>query len=270
MLDLLPTLPAAPSVDLAADGAESPTTGIDELAVFLDAVRGRVDPVVLSVTGPVTLDLRLLAEGWSPLAAMEEATRRVVSAGEQMLAIAAASIPDAPVVLFLEEPGMSNSMHPTFPLTPAQVESLVQSSVAPLSARVMVGVQVDGRADWAMLMRTRIAVLGAPITARLESAAAELRQFLEGGGIIAWGAVPVDEPLGTGSDRLWRRLSALWADLTTLGVDPMLLRERSIITPAAGLGAFGLTQAERVIQLTTDLSQRVINQISGARMSIGA
>ena len=134
----------------------------------------------------------------------------------------------------------------------------------------MVGVQVNGRADWAMLLRTGIGVLGAPVSARLDTAAAELARFLESGGFIAWGAVPVDEPLGSSSERLWKRLSAMWSELARLGLDPMLIREHSIITPAAGVGDFGVSQAERILRLTSDLSERVFNQVIGARLSIGA
>ncbi len=82
--------------------------------------------------------------------------------------------------------------------------------------------------------------------------------------------MPVDEPLGSGVERLWRRLSALWADLAQAGLDPLLLRERSIITPSAGLGSFGMSQAERVLRLTGELSERVFNQVVGARLSVGA
>ena len=152
----------------------------------------------------------------------------------------------------------------------ARSVGLVSEVVEPLSEDALVGVQVSGRADWAMLLRTGIAVLGAPISARLDTAAAELGRFLDGGGFVAWGAVPVDEPLGSGVERLWRRLSALWADLAQAGLDPLLLRERSIITPSAGLGSFGISQAERVLRLTGELSERVFNQVVGARLSVGA
>jgi hypothetical protein len=108
------------------------------------------------------------------------------------------------------------------------------------------------------------------VTAQLETAAVELGRFLESGGIIAWGAVPVDEPLGQSAERLWRRLSDLWCELTRLGIDPLLLRERSIITPAAGLGNFGTSQAERILALAEDLATRVLHQTLGVRLSIGA
>jgi hypothetical protein len=273
--DLLPGLPAAPTIALTpdADGPGPADGDVDVLVgvqTFLEGLRGRVEPVVLSLTGPVTVELGLLNQGVDRSRASSLARSSVLDWARGIIELAAHVLPGAPVLLFLEEPGLANSMHPTFPLAPDEIEDLVSGVVEPLSSEAMIGVQVNGRADWALLLRTGIGVLGAPITARLETAATELSRFLEAGGIVAWGAVPVDEPLGSGVERLWRRLSALWADLARAGLDPLLLRERSIITPSAGLGNFGLTQAERVMKLTGELSERVFNQVVGARLSIGA
>lgn len=275
--DRLPRLPSAPSVQVlvgdAAHGESGDNPDLDPFAplrAFLSDLRGRVEPVVLSLTGPVTIDLQLISEGVERSRAAQIARDAVADHARRVIDLAALMLPGAPVLLFLEEPGLANSMHPTFPLSSDEIEGLVVDVVEPLSSDALIGVQVSGRADWAMLMRTGIGVLGAPISARLESAAVELSRFLEGGGFIAWGAVPIDEPLGSGVERLWRRLSALWADLAQAGLDPLLLRERSIITPAAGLGGFGLSQAELVMRLAGELSERVFNQVVGARLSIGA
>ena len=283
MTELLPRLPAGPTVTISLDG-EDPYLEIDlrddrgdgavdpfgPVREFLESLRGRVEPVVLSLTGPVTIDLGLLERGFDHAEAAAIAHRLVERRARRVLDLAAQLLPGAPVLLFLEEPGLANSMHPTFPLSPDEIEELVSGVVEPIATDAMIGVQVSGRADWALLLRTGISVLGAPISARLESVAAELQRFLEGGGFIAWGAVPTDEPLGSGVERLWRRLSGIWADLAQAGLDPLLLREHSIITPAAGLGGFGLSQAAQVMKLTAELSERVFNQVVGARLSIGA
>lgn len=275
--DLLPGLPSGPTIDLSDRDVDltAPTPSIDDALLapvrsFLGELRGRVQPVVLSLTGPVTVDLSLMQQGFDRAEAAAFSRRYVESWARTVIELSAQMLPGAQLLLFLEEPGLANSMHPTFPLSPSEIERLVSGVVRPLGDDAMVGVQVDGRADWALLLRTGISVLGAPITARLETAAAELGRFLESGGFVAWGAVPVDEPLGSGVERLWRRLSALWAELAQAGLDPLLLRERSIITPASGLGNFGLSQAERVLRLTGELSERVFNQVVGARLSIGA
>lgn len=272
--EYLPGLPSGPtlslSVDTAFDGTPGDLATLVPLRSFLDGLRGRVEPIVLSLTGPVTIDLGLMQRGIDRERAAAMSRRYVEDCARVVIDLASQMLPGAPVLLFLEEPGLANSMHPTFPLSPNEIEGLVSGVVEPLADDAMMGVQVSGRADWAVLLRTGISVLGAPISARLETAAAELGRFLESGGFVAWGAVPVDEPLGSGVERLWRRLSALWAELAKAGLDPLLLRERSIITPSAGLGNFGLSQAERVMKLTGELSERVFNQVVGARLSIGA
>lgn len=277
----VPDLPAAPTVVLEAEAAEllAGTAGYvsdrdaESLAgarAFLESLRGRVDPVVMSLTGPVTVGLRLLGAGVSGDEASRLARDYVEEWAGVILDMAAQVLPDAPVMLFFEEPGLSNSMHPTFPMSPAAIDRLVGGVVEAIAERAFVGIQVSGRADWGLLVRTGIRVLGAPISARLDSAAADLQRFFDEGGFIAWGAVPVDEPLGPNSDRLWRRLSEIWAELAMAGLDPLQLRERSIITPAANLHAFGASQTERVLRLTNELSQRVFHQVTGARFAVGA
>lgn len=275
VLDRLPRLPSAELVvDLSSDEARS-TLGLDDVALepvaaFFESVRGRVEPIVLSLAGPVTQGLALMDAGMDRPEALGFARTAVEHRGRRLLDLAARALPAAPVLLFLSEPGLANSMHPSFPLEPGEIEGLVTDVVAPLSERAMVGVTVEGRADWSMLLGTGISLLGAPVTAHLESAAAELARFLEGGGFIAWGAVPTDEPLGASAERLWRRLSALWGELVSVGLDPLLLRDRSIITASSGLAGFGVSQAERVIGLAQDLADRVLTQTVGARLSIGA
>ncbi len=279
--DWLPRLPAAPTLTAFADSVDldGPHTqaeddadadSFDGVREFLTSLKGRVGPVVLSTTGPVTIDMSLLERGFDHQKAAALARASVERRARAVLELARYILPGASVLLFLEEPGLANSMHPTFPLASSEIEELVSGVVDPISSEALIGVQVNGRADWAMLLRTGIGVLGAPVSARLETAAVELGRFLESGGFIAWGAVPVDEPLGANAERLWKRLSALWAELARLGLDPLLLREHSIITPAAGLGSFGISQAERVMKLTVELSERVVSQVIGARLSIGA
>lgn len=276
MREWFPLLPSAPTLDGPVDVAHcdvasaADNDALDALRDFLRSMSGSVSPLVLSTTGPASVGLSLLGRGIDRDSAAASAVTAVTRRIRDLLDTASHMVPDAPVLMFLEEPALANSMHPSFPMAASEIEGLITEVVAPIGDEALMGVQVCGRADWAMLLRTGIDVLGAPVSARLETAAVELGRFLESGGFIAWGAVPVDEPLGASAERLWKRLSALWADLARLGLNPLLLREQSIITPAAGLGSFGLSQAERVVKLTLDLSERVLNQVIGTRLSIGA
>ena len=273
MLEELPQLPGAPAVELDSThlGVASVEAEVRAgLIALLSELRGRTEPIVMSLTGPVTVALDLRRQGIDDEAASDRAVGAVSEMARWLLAVARRWTPDAPVLLFLTEPALAKSMHPTFPLRPAEIERLVTSVVDDVDTDATVGVQVSGRADWSLLLRTGIGALAAPVGAHLESSAADIGRFLESGGIMAWGAVPVDEPLGVSPERLWKRLSAMWCELTQRGVDPMLLRERSIITPAGGLGAFGAGQIDRVVELTRELGERVLRQTLGVRLSIGA
>ncbi len=269
MRELVPSLVSAPLVTSSPDD-EASVASLAAFREFLATMAGRVEPIVVSLTGPVTVWLDLRREGIEPGAAAVRAVELVEAQAHEMLDATHEAMPEAEVLMVLDEPALANSMHPTFPLQPDEIESLVGDVVRDLSDDATIGVRVDGRADWAMLIRTGIGVLGAPVTAHLETAAAEITRFLERGGVIAWGAVPTDEPLGTSADRLWRRLSALWCELSGLGTDPQLLRERSIITTAGELSTFGITQTARAIELAQDLAGRVFRQTRGLQLSIGA
>ena len=97
-----------------------------------------------------------------------------------------------------------------------------------------------------------------------------LSTFLDEGGWIAWGAVPVSGPVGIDADPLWRRLTGVWCDLTRAGCDPLELRKHSLVTPACGLDRHGTSQAELVMDLCASLAGRIHEQALATKLSVGA
>ncbi|MDQ3758235.1 MAG: hypothetical protein M3394_10345, partial [Actinomycetota bacterium] len=93
---------------------------------------------------------------------------------------------------------------------------------------------------------------------------------LDRGGLVAWGVVPTDRPLGAASDPLWRRLSEVWADLAAAGCDPIRLRQQALLTPACGLANHDAPQAAHILDLTLGVAERVHSQAVAVRMSVGA
>ena len=69
---------------------------------------------------------------------------------------------------------------------------------------------------------------------------------------------------------LWRRLLGVWSDLVRGGCPSLPLRERALVTPACGLAGHGPSQAERVLTLTAQLGERVREQATTRRLTIGA
>ena len=60
-------------------------------------------------------------------------------------------------------------------------------------------------ADWGAVLRAGPALLSFPVTIAGSVRASDLGPFLEGGGWVAWGAVPTDGPVG---DSSWPRRSS--------------------------------------------------------------
>jgi hypothetical protein len=257
--------PQAPLADPDLQGEPFHT-----MRVFLEAVRGRSRPVKLQLTGPVTLGLALHAAGADAGRAFAVAGTAVRTRAAGLLRLASELAPGTPLVVFLDEPGLTGLMHPEFPLDPEAAVDLTSGALAVLERGAVTGLHCCGHTDWKLVAQTGPQVLSAPLGVGLESAADTLSRFLEDGGWVAWGAIPTDEPIGSTPGRLWRQLSALWCELVQAGCDPVLLRTQSLVTPACGLATHGTSQAERVLALARQVAARVHDQALGVRLSVGA
>lgn len=238
--------------------------------VFLDAVKGRTQPVKLQLTGPVTLGLALHAAGADAGRAFAVAGTAVRTRAAGLLRLAAERAPGTPLVIFLDEPGLTGLMHPEFPLDPEAAIDLTSGALAVLEHGAITGLHCCGPTDWRLVLQAGPQILSAPLDQGLERAADPLGRFLDNGGWVAWGAVPTDEPIGSTPGRLWRQLSAVWCEMVQGGCDPVLLRTQSLVTPACGLATHGVTQAERVLSLTRQVAARLHDQALGVRLSVGA
>lgn len=233
------------------------------------------------VLGPVTLSRALRAAGHAPadadrVAGAVVAERAVAALRELLRGIDRTGGGQRPVVaVVLCEPALVGSMHPTFPLLPVEIRGLLDpvvdalDRVAPADS-LLIGVHVPGPCDWPTVVGSGASLVCVPVDRSILGWAPLFGDLLERGGRICWGAVPVDRPMGSSTDPHWRRLVGLWTSMVAEGVDPMLLRLRSSFSPADGLGHFGPSQAELVMELTVGVAERVGHQAVAARLSLGA
>lgn len=255
-----PEFPTAPTVR----GMDMPHDAWDR---FFDGVAASgASGVRLPVVGPVTVALSLQEQG---LAASEALARATDTVREEALGLLSAVRQrfDGVVLVCADEPGLVGAMHPTFPYSPVEVLEQTTPLVMALDAaddrsgRLLIGIHVPGATDWSILLASGVSVASMPADPRLSGWAEVIDDFLDRGGRIIWGAVPVDAPLGDNDDLLWRRLRSTWDSLIDAGVDPQLLRARSLVSPADGLGHFGVTQAEHALSLAGSLSRRVRDEV---------
>lgn len=240
------------------------------LRAFLTAIADRDGPIKVSVTGPVTLGVAFHAAGLD----VDLAFRLAGAAVRQRVAALAAHVqrrvPQAQLVVFIDEPAMGSLTDRGFPIGPNEGIDLVSGSMAVVESTVITGLHCCTAVDHRLLLSTGPRVLSVPVDDRITRSPGLIADFLERDGWIAWGAVPTDGPVGTTVERLWRRLVEVWTALADDGCDPELLRSNAIITPVCGLSQHGVTQAERVMQFTRSIARRSRGEATGLAMSVGA
>lgn len=257
--------PQAPLTTAGIDG--EPFVG---LRAFLGAVAGRCAPIKLQLTGPVTLGIALHALGLDAPLAFSVAGSAVRARARALVGAAQETAPMAKLVVFVDEPGLTAAMDPTFPLDPNRTIDLVSSALATLEHHAVTGLHCCGPADWRVVLQAGPQILSMPVGLNATDHAGAFAGFLEHGGWIAWGAVPTHGPIGTTPDRLWQHLSADWCGLTQGGCDPVLLREHALITPACGLATHDEAQADLIVSLTNQVARRLETQTRGMRLTVGA
>ncbi len=240
------------------------------LRAFLAAVAARTEPIKLQVTGPVTLGLALRAAGADPDVAFAVASRAVRARALQLIARAHASVPAAPLVVFVDEPSLAGGLGPAGPLGAERTIDLVSGALAAIEPHAVSGVHCCGRTDWRVLLQAGPQVLSLPAGAGITASAGALAGFLERGGWVAWGAVPTDGPVGESALRLWRALSTHWRDLVQAGCDPSRLRRQALVTPVCGLALHDEGHADQVFELTRAVARRLHDQLFGVDLSVGA
>lgn len=239
------------------------------LRAFLTAVADRTGPLKVSTTGPVTLGLALHVAGVDADLAFRIAGRVVRQRCAALVAHVLRRVPQAQIVLFLDEPAMGSLTEPGFPIAPSDGVDLVSGALAVVESIAVTGLHCCTTPDYRLLLSAGPRILSVPVRPEITAHAGLFGDFLERGGWMAWGAVPTDGPVGTTVDRLWRRLYVLGTALVEDGLDPRLLIAQTIITPTCGLAQHGVTQAELVMELTTGIAAR-LQQASTYPFSVGA
>jgi hypothetical protein len=242
------------------------------LRTFLAVARARElrGPVKWQFVGPVTLGVALARAGVDTTTAFAVAGRAVRAHVTAIARAVAASLPDSPQIVLLDEPWLGDLMSEGFPIAPDPAIDLVSGAMAAVEPVATVGVHCCGAVDVASLIAAGPAVLSLPVREDLTAVAGYLVRFLDGGGLIAWGAVSTDGPIPTSSERPWRLLAEVWCALVERGCDPVLLRQRSLVTPHCGLGLHTPAIADRVCRITREIGRRVNEQAVASRFALGA
>ncbi|HDH87700.1 MAG: hypothetical protein JRF08_02815 [Deltaproteobacteria bacterium] len=170
------------------------------------------------------------------------------------------SLSDKQVIIFIDEPYLSGFGSAFTPIQREEVIRLLQEVIEYLRSRsdVLVGIHCCGNTDWSMIIETGVDIVNFDAFDYMDYFLLykeEILKFLENGGTVAWGVVPTTSFTGEETlDGLKMQLEKGLTKFYEWGIDRNTAAERSIITPACGVGTIDPDKAERILELLSGLS----------------
>jgi methionine synthase II (cobalamin-independent) len=166
-------------------------------------------------------------------------------------------LPDIPAIIFFDEPYMVSFGSAFFNFSRSQVIRCLSECIEGVAG--ITGVHCCGNTDWSVITDTKVDVINFDAYGYAESLALypkEIKDFLDRGGILAWGIVPTSDAIeGETVESLVKRLEAAMQLLVDQGISKPILVESAFITTSCGMGLMPVKQAERAIKLTKEVSE---------------
>lgn len=170
------------------------------------------------------------------------------------------------VIIFVDEPYMASFGSAYISLSREQVVEMFDEVFAAIHVQgALAGVHCCGNTDWSVLLATTVDILNLDAYGYLEHLAlypAELRAFLDRGGVIAWGLVPNNDdvwevtPQGLAVKlREGLELICQKADRRGVNICREEFVERSLITTSCGLGPTSVKNADRALELLVETGE---------------
>ena len=230
--------------------------------LVLDRNRKNIKYIKGQVTGPITFGLSLTDQDQRPIfyepTLREILMKHLSSKARWMEKRFNELFPGLKTILFFDEPSLSSFGSAFSSLNREEVILSLNECFNALKG--LKGVHCCGNTDWNLLLMTGLDILSFDAYGYLETLALypkELRNFLEKGGILAWGIVPTSEAiLKEDAQSLVLRFKKAVDILAKKGIDPTLL-QRAIITPSCGTASLSIPLAERVCRVTAEVSKRL-------------
>lgn len=270
------------ALDLAGDvTTDLRSDAYGAFSAFLASARGRdgqPSHVKWQFVGPLTLGFALVRVGLAVEVAAPLAMQAVRCHVRALQDEVSRAMPGTTQIVVFDEPMLHKALQPDFPVPPDEVIDFVSGALAAVDAGNVSGVHSCSETDWVALLSTGANILSVPAPSvsdeeqmsAMLAAAPRISEHLDHGGHIAWGAVRTDGPIAHSPDRPWKNLAGALCALVNNGVDPMLIRRNSFITPACGLGTHSVAVAERVMSNVRELSTRITEQAAASLLTLGS
>jgi hypothetical protein len=237
--------------------------------LFLDeAERRQADLIALKgqITGPVTFCTGLTDQQGRALfydEQLRDAAVKLLALKARYMTRKMAEIKQRPL-LFFDEPGLAGFGSSAFiTITPEDINGcLAEVFESVRQEGGMSGVHVCANTEWPVIFDTGIDIISYDAYSffdKLILFADHLIEFLQRGGILASGIVPTTAELieRETTERLLDRWGTQLDQLVSLGLEREMVVKQTLITPSCGTGTVTEAQAQRVLEMTRDVSAAI-------------
>jgi len=165
-------------------------------------------------------------------------------------------------VIFLDEPYLSGFGSAFSPVQGHEVVAMLGMIINYLRehCEALIGIHCCGNTDWSMVLETAPDIVNFDAVEYMDHFLLykdSVVRFIEAGGAIAWGIVPTANFTGQESvDSLFSRLKEGLMRLRQWGLDMDQVAQRSLLTPACGMGTMTGDAANSAMTLLSRLSER--------------
>ena len=168
-----------------------------------------------------------------------------------------------PVIVFVDDPSLTCYGQSTYiTLQREQIKDELNSIFAMIhQGGAYAGSHVCAGTDWSILFEADLEIVNFDAYEFFSTVAgyqAELKAYLERGGVLAWGIVPTSEKAaGEDAASLLRLLEEQLSLLAAKGIDRETLLKQILITPSCGTGTLSMELAEKIYRLTAEISMEL-------------
>lgn len=217
------------------------------------------------VTGPVTFGLATVDENKRALY-YNEVFREVVVKGITMKArwlLKKFKPLGYKQICFVDEPILTGFGSSTY--VSVQREGVVHDLHEVVDALhadgAIVGTHCCGNTEWPILIDAGVDIVSFDAFEFGETIAyypVRIKEFLEKGGVIAWGIVPTSEKIvEETADSLIERLKQRITYLASKGIDQNLIWEQCLLTPSCGTGSLSVELSDKVFSTLSEVSRKL-------------
>jgi methionine synthase II (cobalamin-independent) len=168
-------------------------------------------------------------------------------------------------IIFLDEPSLTGFGSAFSAIQRHEVVQMLRTIMDYVreNSDAIMGIHCCGNTDWSMILEAEPDIVNFDAFEFLEHFLLyekDIEKFFNGGGNIAWGIVPTTDFNSTVTvEELSLLLEKGFSTLEKIGVDRDIIINRSLLTPACGMGTMSKDMARAAVSLLSDLSREMMD-----------